>query len=258
MKPAVTPNSPWHWLSYSMTGEHSDQNWYWLPGWSFDALVFESLIAELPGQHWVMRWSDHHGSFDDCAQALAQAAAPNAIWVGWSLGGAIALRAASKTIVSQRAVPKAVVTLASGRRFCKPDANTPWGMAPEVFADFQQGLKLQPEKTLKRFLMLCAQGYGDRKALVSRLGEYQHCAEDHNLEHSLAWLADYDLSADVLALSEANVAMLHLHGSDDTLAPGGLQGAQLLGYSHALHLENEQQQPLLSLLDRLRTSSQPS
>jgi malonyl-CoA O-methyltransferase len=252
MQPVKTiTNSPWHWLSYTQGENHSEQNWYWLPGWSFDVLVFESLIAQLPGQHWGMRWSDDRSSFDDCARQLAQTAKPDGIWVGWSLGGALAMRATSILAAGQQQNAKTVVTVATGRRFCRPTDDSSWGMEAAVFATFQQELQQQPQQTLKRFRALCAQGSTERKILSGLLAELQLPAAEHNLAHNLAWLGEYDLAADQQLLDQSGVPHWHVYAAQDSLAAGGLTPAISLGDSHSLMLESETQPLLLQRLNAI-------
>ena len=232
----------------ALTTEHSDTTgpvWYWLSGWSFAPGVFEALVHQLPGQHLALNWHAASGSFDAFASRLAATAEPDAIWIGWSLGGALAMRAA----VTAKA--RTVVTLATGQRFCKPAPDSNWGMAADVFAAFQDGLQQQPEKTLKRFLGLCAQGSNERKALMQALASHQLNPAELDLAHSLAWLGDYDLGTDQQALTAAGIPQQHLYASADSLSPGGLTPATTLGHSHALLLESATTPQLLALLQTL-------
>ena len=85
-----------------------EQNWCWLPGWSFSAEVFRPFWEALPGQHWIADYQNTASSLDQACTLAADAPA-NAIWVGWSLGGAIA------TLAAESANAAALVTLATGQ-----------------------------------------------------------------------------------------------------------------------------------------------
>lgn len=235
----------WQPLASTNADQTSTTSWYWLPGWSFATTVFADFLATLPGQHWGLNWDAAAGDFQSFAEQLAASAQPGAIWIGWSLGGALAMRAA------HAANARSVLTIATGQQFCKPDNGSDWGMDPAVFEAFQQGLAQQPEKTLKRFLGLCAQGSDERKTLANRLAEYQLSPEGRSLGHSLAWLGEYNLEQDQRALQAAGIPQLHLYASADSLTPGGLQPARGMGQSHALLLETVSHNELASLFETL-------
>jgi pimeloyl-[acyl-carrier protein] methyl ester esterase len=83
-----------------------------------------------------------------CAREIASATLP-AIWLGWSLGGLVALRAALDIPERVRGL---VLVAASPCFVRKPD--WPDGVAPEVFAQFAEGLDRDYRATIERFLAL--------------------------------------------------------------------------------------------------------
>lgn len=131
-------------------------------GWAMHGSVFEPLttrlqahctlyLIDLPG-HGRSRDSTVPFTLDTMARAIA-ALTPPAPWLGWSLGGLVALHAA-------RARPDAVrglLMLAASPRFViAPD--WPHGVDDAVFAGFARDLASDYRATVDRFLMLEAQG----------------------------------------------------------------------------------------------------
>lgn len=234
---------------WTLAHDHTDlsQNWCWLPGWSFTADVFRPFWEVLPGQHWIANYQNTARSLDQ-ACALAAAAPAKAIWVGWSLGGAIATLAAAKANAA------ALVTLATGRRFLADAAqgdlanNDHSGMSAEDFDAFCNGFEANPEKTLKRFLSLCAQGADDPRTLMKTLKACQLDAEPA-LRDTLGWLTQYDLTAPALP-------GVHCYGQTDALQAQGLEPTVISpAGSHAFFLTADGQQALLRWLQPLLLST---
>ena len=208
------------------------QNWCWLPGWSFSAEVFRPFWEALPGQHWMADYQNTASSLEQ-ACALAADAPANAIWVGWSLGGAIA------ALSAEAANAAALVTLATGKRFLADNNHS--GMPAKDFDAFCSGFQASPEKTLKRFLSLCAQGADDARSLMKTLKASQLDAEPA-LADSLNWLTQYDLNAPALP-------GVHFYSQSDALQAQGLApAAYSQSGSHAFFLTADGQQELLHWL----------
>src|SRR5580765_6612808 len=133
-----------------------------LHGWAMHGGVFAPLVerlrdrytlhvVDLPG-HGRSRDSDVPLRLADCAAAIATQVPANAAWCGWSLGGLIALHAA------QHATPmRALAMLCATPCFVRKD-DWRWGMSPEIFRDFADGLRNDWRGTLDRFLALEAFG----------------------------------------------------------------------------------------------------
>lgn len=127
-------------------------------GWAMHAGIFAGFasalaphfrlhLVDLPG-HGYSR--DDAGSLDpaECARRIAEEA-PRAIWLGWSLGGLVAMRAA----LDEPAKVRALVLISSSPRFVVGDDWT-CGVAPSVFAEFGAGLVDDYRGTIERFLAL--------------------------------------------------------------------------------------------------------
>lgn len=149
-----------------------------LHGWAMHGGVFAPLVARLAD-----RFELHivdlpgHGRSRDSMVPLEPAAVVEAVaarvpvapWLGWSLGGMFALRAAA-TLPLQ--VP-ALVMVCSAPRFVRDvapiDDDGRYGMSPEIFAGFARGLRDDYHGTLERFIALEAFGSGDARGELRAL-----------------------------------------------------------------------------------------
>ena len=133
-----------------------------LHGWAMHGGVFAPLaerlearctlhLVDLPG-HGRSRDCDVPLEPVACARAIAQATPP-AIWLGWSLGGLIALQAA---LDLPRQV-QALIMLCASPRFVRAD-DWPYAISPEILQQFAADLRTDYAGMLKRFLALEALG----------------------------------------------------------------------------------------------------
>jgi len=134
-----------------------------LHGWAMHGGVFAPLVERLADRFEVHCFDlpGHGGSreagvplaLDAAVAAIAADAPARALWLGWSLGGLVALHAAQ----SRPAAVRGLVMLAASPRFVRADD---WdaGMDPSVFRNFASELGRNYRGTLDRFLMLEAQG----------------------------------------------------------------------------------------------------
>lgn len=136
-----------------------------------------------------------------------------AIWVGWSLGGQLAMEA------SVRAPDQVagVMTLCANPCFVGSD-NWSAGVTPQVFDDFRRRLKRSPDETLSHFCSLMIHGADrageDRRWL--RRAEWPALPEDWRLERTLAWLGELDQRS---LWKAPPVPCRHLFGEKDALVP---------------------------------------
>lgn len=147
-------------LHFERTGSGPDL--VLLHGWAMHGGVFAPLVeclrdrftlhvVDLPG-HGESRNSDVPLQLDPCIDAIVEQVPANALWCGWSLGGLIALRAA------QRGIPMpALAMMCATPCFVRKD-DWRWGMSPDIFRDFAEGLRSDWRGTLDRFLALEAFG----------------------------------------------------------------------------------------------------
>jgi pimeloyl-[acyl-carrier protein] methyl ester esterase len=134
-----------------------------LHGWAMHADIFTPLVDALAADFelHLLDLPGHGRSADagvpltlDAAVAAVAARVPaRALWLGWSLGGLVALQAAAHKPDAVRGL----VMLAASPRFVRAE-DWPAGMDPSVFRGFGSELGRDYRGTLDRFLMLEAQG----------------------------------------------------------------------------------------------------
>lgn len=192
-------------------------------GWAMHGGVFAPL-ARLLRERFRLHAVDlpgHGYSCDDdttldpeiCAQRLL-VQLPRAVWVGWSFGGLVSLHAA---LMSPGKV-RGIVQIATSPHFVTaPD--WPHGVALDVFAQFESGLRQDYRATIERFLALEAIGSDDvqaelrdLKAQVFARGEPALTA----LECGMQVLETADLRARMRELAVPN---LWIAGRRDRLVP---------------------------------------
>ncbi|MBN0989394.1 alpha/beta fold hydrolase [Amphritea sp. RP18W] len=218
-----------------------------LHGWGMHSGIWRALLPELeadyqitvidlPGLGYSNGCSPSSYHLDTVTELLAGVAPVSAYWLGWSLGGVIAMAFAQR--YPERV--NGLITLGSSPCFVARD-DWPFGMDEATYRQFEQDLAANPVKTLQRFNMLQVQGSNtarsDLKTLKQVISEVQPAAPA--LIDSLALLRhDYrDL------FRNTRLPLLHLLCQLDTLAPASMSDALsalqpearvevLSGYSH--------------------------
>ncbi len=135
-------------------------------GWAMHGGIFHELAEDLATHcrvHVVDLPGHGHGRDDGselnvaaCAERLASLL-PSAIWVGWSLGGLIAMRAA----IAQPQAVRGLALISASPRFVV-DEHWTHAVALEVFEQFGRDLQTDHRRTLDRFLAL--EVHGDEHA----------------------------------------------------------------------------------------------
>lgn len=192
-------------------------------GWGMNAAVWEPLLAHLQrrARVTVLELPGHGASAPLEASGLqawvavcAAAAPPAAIWLGWSLGGQIALQMALQH-------PERVTglfLLATTPRFVQAD-DWPSAMPAAVFAQFSGLLVTDPVATLQRFLALQVKGAEhahDTLRLLRAEIAARPPASPAGLTQGLALLLQTDLRAAMGALCCPSA---WIFGARDTLVP---------------------------------------
>ncbi len=192
-------------------------------GWAMHGGIFHELaealsqhcrvhVVDLPG-HGHSRDDDSVLEVADCAERLT-VLLPAAIWIGWSLGGLIAMRAA----ISQPQAVRGLALISASPRFVVGEH---WSdaVALQVFEQFGSELGQDYRRTLDRFLAL--EVHGDEHAgaclreLKSRLFE-RGTPRLSALAQGLQILEHTDYRAQLSRISCPN---LWLAGSRDRLVP---------------------------------------
>ena len=196
-------------------------------GWGMNAAawstVAERLAAryrvttvELPG-HGASEYDAGHAQFDDWVRACLDVTPQRAVWVGWSLGGQIAQRAA---VLSPERVRK-LVAVASTPRFVR-GADWPMAMDEQTLRAFSEALQRNPSQTLERFLSLQVKG-DDEARQALRLLRLELAARPAGKPAALARGLDFLLSVDLRdQLASIESPVLWLLGERDTLVPAGV------------------------------------
>jgi pimeloyl-ACP methyl ester carboxylesterase len=137
-----------------------------LSGW---AQPYDALAHLMPEAHHLPYAA--YGSWETLVTALTPHA-DTPLAVGWSLGGALLMRAAALGVIR----PKKLVLLAAPVQFVADDT-FPHGMGRETFTLFRHNFLENPHKTARRFAHLIADGDTHYEAVVHHL--QQHSKVDY-------------------------------------------------------------------------------
>lgn len=200
-----------------------------LHGWAMHGGLFAPLVERLQDRY-TLHLIDlpGHGRAREDAAPLAPetlaaelvARVPDAVWLGWSLGGQFALRAALDFPEEVRAL----VMIASSPRFVTGE-DWPHGVKPSLFGDFGQALGRDFRGTLEGFLALEALGSSyaqeELRALKAQAFERGEPAP-RALQEGLVLLDRLDLRDE---LAQLRVPSLWIAGRRDRLIPAGAMPA---------------------------------
>lgn len=212
-----------------------------LHGWAMHGGLFAPLVAalendfelhlvDLPG-HGRSREAGVALALDAAVDAVAACVPDRALWLGWSLGGLVALQAAA-TLPSR---VRGVVMLAANPRFVRSE-DWPAGMDPSVFRGFASELGRDYRATIDRFLMLEAQGSDHVREEIRLLRDEVFAHGEPRADvlcDGLALLEDTDLRGALPALA---MPSLWLAGRRDRLvSPEAMQAAAALAPGARFH-----------------------
>lgn len=212
-----------------------------LHGWAMHAGIFAPLVQRLE-HHFTLHLVDlpGHGrsrdaglplTLEHAALAVAEVVPESALWLGWSLGGLVALHAAA----TRPAQVRGLVMVAANPRFVRSD-DWPQGMDASVFRTFADELQRDYRATLDRFLMLEAQGSEKMREELRllRAEAFAHGAPHTDvLCDGLGLLENTDLRAALPALA---MPSLWVAGRRDRLvAPAAMQAAADMAPHAAFH-----------------------
>lgn len=198
-----------------------------LHGWGMHGGVWDDIVAalcprfrvtviDLPG-HGRSALPAEGFTLDGVSELLAHAVPQPAVWVGWSLGGMLATRIASRHPAKVRALS----LVASSPRFVQGE-DWPHAMPSPILAQFAAELAKDYRATIERFVAL--QAMGSRSAPLEirtlRARLFRHGEPDPAaLRGGLAILQTADLRAELKHLVCPVQAIL---GRLDTLTPARL------------------------------------
>jgi pimeloyl-[acyl-carrier protein] methyl ester esterase len=192
-------------------------------GWAMHGGIFAPLtpllaehfrvhLVDLPG-HGFSRDDTESADIDAWTRRLLDATPP-ALWIGWSLGGLVALTAA----LSRPRQVRGLVEIAASPRFVNGE-DWSLGVDKQVFEQFGAGLQTHFQHAIERFLALETIGsvnaqteLRDLKARVFERGD----PNLHVLSAGLDMLDSIDLRA---RLNELSMPSLWIAGRRDRLVP---------------------------------------
>jgi pimeloyl-[acyl-carrier protein] methyl ester esterase len=203
-----------------------------LHGWGLHGGIWEDVATALATHNRVTRIDlPGHGRSaaielaDDLAavaEQLAAVAPAPALWIGWSLGGLLALQVA----LTVPAAVRGLVVVAGSPRFVRA-ADWPHAVEDAVLQQFARSLDEDYEATLGRFLALQVRGSADAgatlRALRARMLE-QDAPRPAALRSGLKLLRESDLRA---RLGDIACPTRFIFGARDLLAPVAIS-AELL------------------------------
>lgn len=183
------------------------------------ALNRQVICVDLPGHGFSPEIPEF--AIEPVCRQLSGIVDRKACWIGWSLGGSLALAMAQlyPNLVAS------IVLLASNPCFVE---NDDWpGMSENELDLFADNLKADCEATLLRFLSLQIKGVAEFKQLSKKLSvalRESHLPSANTLHDGLSILKQTDLRH---ALAGLNVPAAAILGETDTLVPVALGQAML-------------------------------
>ncbi|HIB97933.1 MAG TPA: alpha/beta fold hydrolase, partial [Candidatus Thioglobus sp.] len=144
-----------------------------LHGWGFNSELFNELIDQYKNQYRITkidlpghgRSDDVTGGIDDWCDEIIKILPENPMLLGWSLGGLLAIKIATKITISQ------LILVASTPNFVKTN-DWPYGIDEDNFRQFSDALELNLSKGLKRFVSLQTQDKTQLKALNQSIDKF--------------------------------------------------------------------------------------
>lgn len=195
-----------------------------LHGWGMSADVWHTWLPQLE-VHYHITLIDLPGlgrsvlepeqvNFTHLTALLAQAIPDNALLLGWSLGGQVAVELAA--CYPEKA--RALVLVASNPCFVQRE-DWPCAMSANVYDMFVSALRKTPEKILQRFIALQVQGAEQSKATLKQLKTVVTASSPSALLETLLLLQEDSRPA----LASVTCPVLSVLGEADALVPEALQ-----------------------------------
>lgn len=199
-----------------------------LHGWGMHSQVWDCIMPALLSHRAVMvidlpgmgRSPLPGGDYtlDFLVEQVAKVAPPQAVWLGWSMGGMVAARLAQRF----PARVEALITVATNPRFVA-DASWPHAVPPAVLTQFRALFAEDWQGTLIRFLALQCKDSATMKDDIRSLKDmvFHHgLPATKALRCGLEILQDADLRE---AFQQLTVPVLHVLGANDNLIPVQVQ-----------------------------------
>jgi pimeloyl-[acyl-carrier protein] methyl ester esterase len=186
-----------------------------LHGWGFNSELFNELINQYKNQYRITkidlpghgRSDNVNGGINEWCDAIIKILPENPMLLGWSLGGLLAIKIATKITISQ------LILVASTPNFVKTN-DWPYGIDENNFRQFSDALELNLSKGLKRFVSLQTQDKTQLKTLNQSIDKFP--ASTQALNQGLDILLATDL---INEFKQLNIPTKVVLGDHDTLVP---------------------------------------
>jgi len=233
-----------------------------LHGWAMHGGVLAPLVdaladrctmhvVDLPGHGWS-RDCGLPLEPSACAAAIAQATPP-ALWLGWSLGGLIALTAA----LEQPQQVRGLAMLCATPRFVRDDS-WPWGSDATLVHQLALDLETDYHATIDRFLALEAMGSADPRAELRRLRELAFARGEPELrvlQEGIRILETRDLRAQLPSLRQPSA---WIAGRRDRLVhPQAMEWSAQQAHGRYAQIEHAGHAPFFAHADEVAQALQP-
>lgn len=230
-----------------------DHDLIMLHGWGFNAAVWKECLPWLE-DHFRLHCVDLPGygdsdmlqpyTLENIAQELIERLPQNASWLGWSLGGLVAMSVAAKLQQEM----KRLILVASTPRFTST-GDWPHAVRKKVFDDFSQQLEQDYLVTLKRFMLLQVMNSREQRATMLKLNrimglEHQDFSNGV-LQQGLQLLLHTDLRE---TCRQIRIPVSIILGQQDQLVPAavGRDWQQLIGQAEVHIIDKAGHAPFLS------------
>lgn len=199
-------------------------------GWAMQTAMFANLVqrwrdrarlvlVDLPGHGRSRDDATSLSPMDRIVEQLKNEVGPDAIWLGWSMGGLFALRAARETNA------RAFIGLSTTPSFAMREG-WPHGLRASVLENMRGSVERDAHRTVQEFLQLEVLGVTRRHPSLQEVSEEAFAHGDPQpkaLKEGLDLLEHVDLRDDVAALTIPN---LWVGGSRDRLvSPASLRAS---------------------------------
>lgn len=172
---------------------------------------FRLTLIDLPG-HGMNAGSDI-ASLDELFDAIRRIAPTGAVWLGWSLGGMIALAFTRRF----PGMVSGVITVGANLKFCQSE-DWPHAMPVSDFDAFAAAVLVDPTEAVKRFVALQSLGGGMSGSEVRALqaSVLSQLPSKAGLQFGLALLGSLDLREDLCLIEQP---VLAIFGARDRIVP---------------------------------------
>ncbi|AKJ40880.1 pimeloyl-ACP methyl ester esterase BioH [Pragia fontium] len=238
---------------YCQTFGHGETDLVLLHGWGLNTGVWHCIVErltphfrvhliDLPGYGRSQQYGEME--LEEMTSVVLNNTPESAVWLGWSMGGLVASKAA---LMAPERV-QALISVASSPCFTeRSDEGWP-GIKTSVLNGFENQLSIDFQQTVVRFLALQTLGTPDARKDAKQLNQVILSCPMPRVEvlnSGLRMLAENDLRSDLVDLQSP---FLRIYGALDGLVPRKIipQLDQLWPSSHSLMIDHAAHAPFIS------------